>query len=173
MRTTLFASAALVLAAAAGLSPPALAQTAEQKYHLKENEASTGTLLKRDVVFSSLPYNKPYADLSDEDKHKLRSAYEHMDADDEPPFPQRGYKTIFQALAQIQRKMHIDGALDLGVVIAPDGNASGVKVYQSPDPEVTRVVSTLLMLEQYKPALCHGQPCSQELPFRASFTMHH
>jgi hypothetical protein len=173
MRTSLFASAALVLAASAGLSSPALAQTAEPQYRMKENEAQTGTLLKRDAAISSLPYNKPYADLSDEDKRKLRSVYENMGADDEPPFPRRGYKTVFQALAQIQRKMHIDGMIDLGVMIDPEGNASGVKVYQSPDPEVTRVVSTLLMLEQYKPALCHGQPCSQELPFRANFTMHH
>ena len=57
------------------------------------------------------------------------------------------------------------------VEIDSQGKPVSVSVYQSPDPKMTQVVGTILMLQSYKPALCNGEPCSMQFPFRINFTM--
>jgi hypothetical protein len=146
-----------------------LAQAAD--YAMKEPEARTGTMLRRDIARVSIPFDKTYAELSDADKGRLRGLYERMAEDDEPPFPLRGYGTLMRAMAAVQRKLRVEGMVDMGVVVGPDGRASEVKVYGSPDPQLTTIVANVLMLEKYKPALCRGLPCTQEFPFRTSFAL--
>ncbi|CAN7217612.1 energy transducer TonB [Pseudoduganella sp. LjRoot289] len=165
----------LILALAAAMSQSASAQAPDGKpvYRMKAEEAHVGTNIKRDAAVFRLPYDKPYAQLSAEDKAIVRGVYERMGPDDEPPFPLRGYKTIFKALSTVQGKLQAQGELDIAVIVDPQGNGTGVKVYKSPDPEMTKVVATLMMLEKYKPALCSGQPCEQEFPLRVSFTLEH
>jgi hypothetical protein len=158
-----FAALLFVLAASAAHA---------EEYRLKSAEPVTGTLIKRDAAIGGLPFNKPYADLSDEDKARIRGIYEHMAPDDEPPFPLRGFTRLFRQIEVLQRKLRVNGMLDMSVVVGADGLGQTVNVYQSPDDELARSVSYLLMQEKFKPALCHGQPCSQEFPFRINFTMH-
>jgi len=162
-----------ILALAAFLPTCASAQSADQEpeYKLKSDNPRTGTHLRHDVAISRLPYDKTYAQLSDEDKRMLRALYENMGPDDEPPFPVRGYKTIFKALSEIQSKMLVTGMLDIAVIVDANGEGSSVKIYSSPDPEMARVVATLMMIEKYKPALCSGQPCEQEFPLKVNFTL--
>jgi hypothetical protein len=163
----------LILALTAALPLSASAEWAEEKpvYRMKADEPHVGTYIKRDAAIFRIPYDKPYAELSDEDKRTLRAVYEHMGPDDEPPFPIRGYKTIFKALSEVQAKLLVKGMLDIAVTIDAEGNGTGVNIYASPDPEMTRVVATLMMLEKYKPALCGGKPCAQEFPLCVNFTL--
>jgi hypothetical protein len=165
----------LIMALTAALPLSASAQSTEEKpvYKMKADEPHVGTHLKRDEAISRIPYDKTYAQLSDEDKRILRAVYEHMGPDDEPPFPIRGYKTIFKALSKIQDKLRVQGLLDIAVTVDAEGVGTSVTIYASPDPEMTRVVAALMMLEKYKPALCGGKPCVQEFPLRAKFTMSH
>jgi hypothetical protein len=144
-----------------------------QEYRMKESDARTGTLLKRDAARVTLPPDKTYPELSEADKARLRSLYEQMGPEDEPPFPARGYGPLMRAMSTVQRKLHIEGMVDIGVIVGLDGRASQVKVYGSPDPQLTTVVANVLMLEKYKPALCRGTPCVQEFPFKANFTLTH
>lgn len=162
---------ALILASACTLPLHASAQASEAapRYTLKESEPRTGSSIKRNFSSSSIPYNKAYADLSDAEKAMLRAHYENMAPDDEPPFPLRGYKTLFRALHAVQERLAVPGVIDLGVMVDEQGKGTSVKVYASPDPELTRMVASLLLAERYKPALCHGQPCSQEFPFKVNF----
>jgi hypothetical protein len=173
MRFTPILTLALALAAFLPLS--ALAQPADQKpeYKLKSDTPHTGTHLRHNLAVSRLPYDKTYTQLSDEDKHMLRSLYENMGPDDEPPFPLRGYKAIFKALSVIQQKMLVSGKLDIAVIVDANGEGTSVKIYSSPDPEIARVVATLMMIEKYKPAMCSGQPCEQEFPLKVNFTLTH
>jgi hypothetical protein len=142
-----------------------------EEYRLKSADAATGTLIKRDAAIGGLPFNKPYADLSAEDKARIRAIYESMADDDEPPFPLRGFTRLYRQIEVLQRKLRVTGMLDLSVVVGPDGLGQTVTIYKSPDDEVARSVSYLLMQEKFKPALCHGQPCTQEFPFRIDFTL--
>ncbi|WP_338768753.1 hypothetical protein [Massilia sp. METH4] len=144
-----------------------------QEYRMKEEEPRTGTLLKRENARLSLPPDKTYAELSESDKARLRGMYEGMGPDDEPPYPARGYRSLLRAMSQVQERLHVTGNVDMGVIVGADGRASEVKVYGSSDPQLTTVIANVLVLEKYKPALCHGKPCSQEFPFRMQFTLRH
>ncbi len=162
-----------VLAAALSMPIPASAQASDDRpvYKLKSEDPYTGTSIRHDLTVSTLPYNKTYAQLSEEDKLQLRSVYENMGPGDEPPFPLRGYKTLFKAMHTVQRKLMEKGDLVIVVNVDAEGNGTGVKVYKSPDPELTQVVSTLMILEKYKPALCKGQPCAMDFPLHLTFTV--
>jgi hypothetical protein len=144
-----------------------------QDYRIKEDEPRIGTSIKRDAARLSMPGDKTYSELSDADKARLRAMYEDMGPDDEPPFPARGYGSLMRSMAAVHRKLHVEGMVDMGVIVGADGRASQVKVYSSPDPKLTTVVANVLMLEKYKPALCRGAPCAQEFPFRSTFTLTH
>jgi hypothetical protein len=144
-----------------------------QEYRMKEDDARTGTLLKRENARLSLPPDKTYAELSDTDKTRLRSMYENMAPDDEPPFPARGYRSLMRAMATVQERLQVAGTVDMGVIVGPDGRAREIKVYGSSDPKLTTVIANVLVLEMYKPALCQGTPCAQEFPFRMNFTLRH
>lgn len=162
-----------VLLAALPLYAPAQSTDDRPVYKLKSEDPRTGTSIRHDLAISGLPYNKTYAQLSEEDKLILRSVYENLDPDDEPPFPVRGYKTLFKAMNTVQRKLMERGDLVIVVRVDAEGNGTGVKVYKSPDPELTQVVATLMLLEKYKPALCHGKPCAMEFPLHVVFTVEH
>ena len=165
--------APLLHLAAAVLPLSASAQPAEEGpvYKLKADSPRIGTNILHNLIVSRLPYDKTYAQLSADDKRMLRGLYEHMGPDDEPPFPLRGYKTIFKALSEIQGKMLVVGELDIAVMVDANGEGSSVTIYKAPDPEIARVVATLMMLEKYKPALCSGKPCEQAFPLRAHFSV--
>lgn len=141
-----------------------------QEYKMKEAEPRTGTLLKRDIARAPIPYNMPYAELPDAVKARLRAMYAEMGPDDEPPFPATGYGHLMKVLADVRRKVHIEGIFDLGVMVGPDGRATEIKVYRSPDPKLATVIANVLVLEKYKAALCGGTPCTQEFPFVVNFT---
>lgn len=163
----------LNLALAAALPLSALAQPAQEKplYKLKAEAPHTGTSILHDLAIANFPYDKPYAKLSADDRQMLRALYEHMGPDDEPPFPLRGYKTIFKALSEIQRNMLITGELDIAITVDANGDGTSVTIYKTPDADMARMVATLMMIEKYKPALCSGKPCAQAFPFRAHFTV--
>ena len=95
-----------------------------QEYRMKAEEARTGSLLKRENARLSLPPDKTYAELSDTDKARLRSQYENMGPDDEPPFPARGYRTLVRAMSAVQERLQVAGTVDMGVIVGADGRAS-------------------------------------------------
>jgi hypothetical protein len=144
-----------------------------QEYRMKGDDAPTGSLLKRESARLNVPPDKTYAELPEADKARLRSMYDNMAADDEPPFPARGYRSLMRAMSTVQEKLQVAGTVDMGVIVGPDGRAREVKVYGSSDPQLTTVIANVLVLEKYKPALCRGTPCTQEFPFRMNFTLRH
>lgn len=144
----------------------------DEKFRMKSDQASTGTLLKRDASISSLPFDKTYDQLTEAQKDQLRGIYEHMGPEDEPPFPKYGLKNLFRGLEQVQTYAQARGLLDVRVMVGPDGVPQNVSVYATPDRDLAKAVAFLLLKEKYKPALCAGKPCAQEFPFRVKFEMH-
>lgn len=142
----------------------AQSQLPAPQYKLKAEER-TGSHLRRDGAVGRIPFDKTYAQLTDEQKAIVRAPYESMAPDDEPPFPRHGLRRVYEAIAQIRRQVHMAGIFDAGVMVGPDGKASEVRVYRSPDPEVTQILANLLVLQDYKPPLCRGVPCSREYAF--------
>lgn len=164
---------AIILALGALLSLPAQSETPTLPYRMKAAAPELGSNIKRDGITSRLPYDKTYAELSEKDKAVVRSVYPDMKADDEPPFPARGFKQIYKTIMEITDKRPVEGHLDIAILVDENGNGKSVKVYASPDAEVTKIVAMMMMQEKYKPALCNGQSCVQEFPFEMRFIFTH
>lgn len=147
------------------------AQDAPSGYTMKQDEPTLGTNIKRNVVtHSSLPPDKTYDQLTAEEQALLKGEYEHLGAADEPPFPLHGMRPIYKALAKVQQKLRVAGDLTMFVDIDSEGHAVSVSVLQSPDTQLTQAAASVLMLQDYKPALCEGKPCRMQFPLRMKFT---
>ena len=150
----------------------AWAQAPAPRYSLKQQDPDTGTNIRRDAVSDSgIPVDKKYAELTAEQQGWLKSQYEDMAAEDEPPFPANGMAPIYKAVAVAQQRYPARGPLTLYVDVNSQGEATAVSVFESPDPQLAKAVATILMLEKYKPAVCKGAPCAMQFPFRVLFTL--
>ena len=140
------------------------------RYSLKEDQPGIGTNIKRDIVSGSVvPLDKTYAQLSRQERDYVRSQYEHMGPNDEPPFPLNGLQPIYKVIAAGQQKLLVTGSMTLVVDINSQGEATSVSVLESSDPEMAKFAASVLMLQRYKPALCNGAPCTMQFPFRIAF----
>jgi hypothetical protein len=164
------------LAAALLLSTPYIACAADpatpQRYSIKQDRPDTGSHILRDVVSgSALPLDKPYGELSPEQQTLVRSQYEAMGANDEPPYPLNGPRGLYKAMSAGQDRLHARGRLSLLVNVDSRGEAQSVSVMTSPDSRLTTYAAGVLMKAKYKPARCDGAPCAMQYPFRIDFTM--
>lgn len=144
---------------------------ADQKprYALKQPEASTGTNIKKEVASGTVPFDKRYSELTPEQQGQLKSQYESMGPEDEPPFPANGLGPIYRAIAAAQQKLLVEGSLSVAVEVDSLGHAVSVSVLRSSDPKMTQFVAAVLMNEPYKAALCTGAPCTMQFPVRMQF----
>ena len=141
------------------------------RYSLRQDQADTGTNIKRDVVSgSAIPIDKRYSEFTSEEQAHVKSWYERMGPNDEPPFPLDGLRPLYSAVAAAQQKLLVTGSLSVAVAVNTQGEATSVDVFRSPDSQMTRVVASILMLQKYKPAFCSGVACAMQFPFRIEFT---
>lgn len=169
LTASLYCLVALLVAASFAAAQEA---AAPRRYSLKQERPDIGSHVLRDSVSGSrVPVDKPFAELSEEDKAFWKSQYEGLGPTDVPPFPARGLKNLYKAMSVVQRKHAVRGNVTMFVQIDRTGRAASVSVIASPDPLLTKDIATILMLEEYTAALCAGVPCAMDFPFRASFTL--
>ena len=147
------------------LNPEAL----KRKTYGLSSERVGSHLLASNTSNIQVPPEKSYAQLTPEQKRKLKDLYDKMPDADEPPYPLNGVRTILRACEELQRSMLVRGELLMAVSIDAHGNAISVEAFKSPDPKMTKAVASVLMLEKYKPAVCNGSPCQMQFPFRMNF----
>ncbi|HUR88098.1 MAG TPA: hypothetical protein VMZ74_03335 [Ramlibacter sp.] len=149
----------------------ALAQTSAPQYTVNE-EPPTGSAIRRTITSpAQVPINKRYDELTLEEKQSLNQNYESMGPGDEPPFPAYGLKPIYTAVGRVQQKLLVKGDLLLFATVDQEGNVTQIRAVGDPDPEMTRVVASILTLTKFKPALCKGVPCKMDYPFRFRFNV--
>lgn len=146
----------------------AIAQ-ADTRFVLREDFRSAAAIPDVLARSTSIPLNKRYADLDPEEIALLKSYYEHVGPDDEPPFPVNGIGEITNSLAKAQHKLLVRGSLYLIVDVSAAGQGTSVTAIGSPSPEMTKFAASVLLLTKFKPALCAGIPCAQKYPFHVSF----
>jgi hypothetical protein len=145
-----------------------------QRYVIKQNQPSTGTLIPRAAVTSDLPLDKSYHQLTDAQRAAVRAQYETMAAGDEPPFPAEGLGKIYDILHKIGAKMHTGaGTLSVLVHIASTGEPTSAEVLNAPDVEYGNMAAQVAMLTKYKPAVCGGKPCAMDFIIRLERTIRH
>lgn len=148
-----------------------LSQSAPTKY-TNHATSSTGTILKpgpatHDIKWESeVPLNRVYGKLTDEQRAHLHAMYASLAPGDEPPFPVKGLKTIFNEIRLAQRRYQAAGELDMFVTVGADGTPKQVENRGSvSNAKLTEVARQALMATKYKPAMCHGTPCEMEFRF--------
>ena len=118
---------------------------------------------------AQIPFDKPYDQLSAEQKAILKRPYEAMADGDEPPFPIEGLRTLYAPITNFFQRLLISGTFYAEVVVGTDGMPVSISVFQSPDPQITRLVSGVVLLSKFRPASCQGSPCAMAFPVRIGF----
>ena len=140
-----------------------------RKYYSIQEHVTGSHILRDEVSRIPVPIDKSYAQLTAAEKRRVKSEYEPMAEDDEPPYPLHGLRTILETTEKLQKKLQVSGALTLAVNVNTTGKAVSVEVLRSPDMQMAKLVATVLMLQAYKPAICKGSPCEMQYPFRMNF----
>lgn len=142
------------------------------QYRLKEDESSTGTHIRRDrLTGSSIALNRPYARLSQADKEALHSWWENMPSGDEPPFPAQGLGALYAPLGKVHDAQLEPGTLFAVATVGTNGEVVEAKVFEAPNAKMAQAAARLLLLTEFKPAVCAGQPCRMDFPLRMTFTV--
>jgi hypothetical protein len=144
----------LALALLGCASAIANAQTESPQMGVKEDRPSTGSLIRKDVAWSTkIPLNRTYAELTTEQKDAFNKNYEPIAPGDAIIKGQEAYLAV--------------GELRLLVTVGPDGKAKDVSAYGKVDnPGMVKFAASVLVLTRYKPAICKGSPCTMQFPFQ-------
>lgn len=147
------------------------AQAPAAEYSLQAENPSLGSRIAGDIAHAkSLPLNLTYGQLSPEQRAVVNGWYDKMAPGDEPPFPLKGLEPIIRAVQKVQEKSLVMGNLYLVATVEPNGKASVVKAYSSPDPQMTRIAAEVLLMTRFKPAVCGGKPCRMDFPLHYHFS---
>jgi len=165
---TTLATAALLVCAAM----PTAAQEKTEQHSLKDDEARTGSKFRRSVIKSGgIPFNLTYEQLSEEQKNMLKSRYESMGPNDEPPFPEKGRLAMMKEVYEAQKVLDVRGTMTLLANVDAQGKATAVRVVESVDPRMDMYVAGILIRTKFKPARCNGVPCAQDFVFDMTWSL--
>jgi TonB-like protein len=141
------------------------------RYSLNQERPETGTLIPRALVTGTrIPLDKSYAELSPQQQQTLKADYANMGASDEPPFPVNGLKAVSQAIAQADVSATVEGELIMQVDVNSNGDATSVTTVRSPNVHISRIASSALQQQKYKPAVCRGQPCAMKFVYHVELS---
>jgi hypothetical protein len=118
---------------------------------------------------TTFPMDKKWEQFTDEQRRSYRAHYPLLHETDEPPFPVAGMRKMLELIKKAWYTIPANGDLDVSVKVDKDGKPTSVKVFLSPDPDLTQIAGMVMMAEKFKPGLCGGTPCASE--FRLSFSL--
>jgi hypothetical protein len=152
-------------------TPPPAAD--EGQYVLYEKTSDPRhTLSKRELSqFKGLPFEASYQQLSPAQKQTARHNYPMLREEDEPPYPAKGLQSATSWMSRIQNMALTKGSLIIHAMVGSDGKASTVKIFKSPDPELSQAATLIMMEQQFKPGRCAGQPCPMVYQIHYRFTL--
>lgn len=152
----------------AGLPEPELDKG---RYAIKAGVAGSRAA-RQDRVTGYVPLDSGWNALTQAQKNKVLTNYPALEAGDEPPFPVKGERALFDAVARINEAVGVvEGDLGVHVLIGKDGKPVTVTTYGAPDPALVRAISNLMLLQEYKPAVCRGAPCDMVYGLKFAFTV--
>ena len=138
---------------------------------LKEDYEKWNTMVKANAAVGTIPFDKAYHQMTQDEQLRVKSAYRMLRDGDEPPFPARGLREIFISFHKAANAWQGTGVLHMDVLVDSQGDAESVTVHAAPYPDMKALAAQILMVEKYKPAVCSGKPCAMAYPFKINFTM--
>jgi hypothetical protein len=159
----------LALAAVVFLMEPVHA-VAQTSLPIVQARPDTGSRIRREQVKIFIPAEKPYDQLTPEQRAEFRKQFSNLSEGDEPSYPVAGLRPVAEAIIFALADGKVGkGALFMTVHVDAQGKAQSTAIYETPDSHMSKEVAAVLMKEQFKPATCSGKPCSSEFPFTARF----
>ncbi len=158
------------LAAVALLPAPVPPAFGQASIPIVQARPDTGSRIRRELVKIVIPAEKPYAELTPEQRAQFRAKFSGLADADEPPYPEGGLRPVAEALAQALADGKVGkGRLFVTIKVDERGQGSAVAVYETPDSRTSREAATVLLQTRFKPATCGGKPCAAEFPFDVTF----
>ena len=169
MRHLLFAALLAVAMSSAAQAPAESPATQPMRAPYKLKLTPVGSHVPYTFATSIVPMDRTYARQTDAHRADFRSLFDTLAPDDEPPFPEFGMAAVFEQIATDISIPTMQGELDVQVTIGPDGRATAFRfrVHQSDD--IAKAVGLVLLKTRFKPASCHGVPCTMDFPFQVVF----
>jgi hypothetical protein len=150
------------------------AALATDETSLDQETPTTGTSIPRKIIVGGrLPIRKTYEQLSAEHKQIVKNYYNNMPQEDEPPYPKYGLISIYKPMVKLQERFQGRGDIEMYVTVDAEGRPRSVSVYKTPDADVSKAIASVLMLTEFKPAVCNGKPCTMEFPLVLTLAVTH
>ena len=151
---------------------PAIAKVdSSKRYDMASDASRAGSHIRSAAVTGSVvPFNKAWDALSKEQQQAVRNTYGMLREEDEPPYPVKGKAGLYDDIVEASDILRSLGYLRLTLMIDSTGTPSTVTVFSSPDPQLTKLATSVLMRQKFKPALCAGTPCEMAYEFSLQMT---
>lgn len=151
----------------AGSAQPAID---DEKYALLHKDRTPS-------LTSSVPLDASWEQLTETQKNGVRETYAALEQGDDPPYPVKGRRQVFEAVVKLNRMTGAaEGNLTIYVLVGADGKAKHATIFEKPvlrDAEdvekLVKNVAGVMMLDTYKPAMCQGKPCEMVYPINYVF----
>lgn len=141
------------------------AATASARFWLLSGDEPTGSHILNKVVYSTLPLDRGFDELTPDQQRLVRAAYPALDAGDQPPYPLKGGKELYKLLVHMIRHMELMEDILVYVAVDAEANVTSVTTMTTMDPKFRDLIAAGAGLIKYKPAQCGGRPCAGVVPF--------
>ena len=128
-------------------------------------DARVGSKFRSVEATSAIPFDKTYAELTQEQKDMFRATYGGLRDDEQPPYPSAGSEAIYKPIIEGHNRIARGGNLFLVAMVNEQGKVENVAVYESPADAMTELATAVLFNTEFDPASCAGAPCKMEFPF--------
>ena len=142
-------------------------QVFAKEYYLYGDQRE-GTRFKYKIYSSKVSLQKSFAQLPEEEQQIVRAAYSDLVAEDTPPFPKNGLKSLLKPY--IEKFKWYGGDFKVGTLFAlvnKDGNVTELRAQEGVNPEVVRYMTRIFKATEFDPGLCAGAPC--DMHFQLEF----
>jgi hypothetical protein len=141
---------------------------------VKSREPRTDSRIAPTDAIAYAPPDATWEQLTPGQQNVVKSFYKTLEDGDEPPYPLTGTRKLYSDNAKVRNSRpfnHVTGVLRVYLLVGKDGKPISVTSYGSLDPEFIRFAGMSMMLQEFKPAICHGEPCDMVYPTVFNFML--
>lgn len=143
--------------------------SAGNKAYTLKGDSLSGSKIRSVAATSSIPFNKSYVELSDEQQAIFNKRFQDLSANEQPPFPKQGLRSIYEPILHKNKSLEDTGVLSLAILVDEKGRVDNVSVVETTSPELEKFAVEALAGVKFEPAVCNGVSCSMEFPVKVIF----
>lgn len=142
---------------------------AGNKVYTLKGEPQAGSKVRTVDARSSIPFNKSYVELSNDQQAIFNAQFQDLAINERPPFPVEGLRAIYRPILSKNKSLEDTGVLSLAILVDEKGRVDNVSVVETTSPELEEFAVEALAGVKFEPAVCDGATCSMEFPVKVIF----